>query len=256
MTRPERLRREIGDSMTRRLALLFLAAALAAAPAARAQKLDTEEDKTIYALGLAVARNLKAFSLTPEEVKTMEAGLTAGLTGAKPAVELSQYESKLDPLVQSRTGARAKKEREQATAYIKGVAAEKGAKTTASGLVYRELKAGTGDSPTPKDKVTVNYVGKLRDGSVFDSTLERGKPAEFPLGRMIPCWMEGLQLMKPGGKAEITCPADLAYGDTGVPPGAGDRIPPGAALHFEVELLKVEKNAAMQEKMPDKPPLE
>ena len=242
--------------MARRLALLPLLFALLAAPAARAQKLDTDEQKTIYALGLAVARNLKAFSLTPDEVKIMEAGLTAGLTGAKPAVELSAYESKLDPLVQARTGARAKKEREASDAFLKSAAAEKGARTTASGLVYHELKAGSGDAPTPKDKVTVQYTGKLRDGTVFDSSVERGKPAEFPLARMIPCWTEGLQLMKPGGKAEITCPADLAYGDTGVPPGAGDRIPPGAALRFEVELLTVDKNAAMEEKMPEKPPLE
>ena len=246
--------------MIRRLALptllLAFVSALFAAPAARAQKLDTDEQKTIYALGLAVARNLKAFNLSADEVKIMEAGLTAGLTGSKPAVELSAYESKLDPLVQARTGARAKKEREASNGFLKAAAAEKGAKTTSTGLVYRELKAGTGDTPTTKDKVMVNYTGKLRDGSVFDSSVDRGKPAEFPLARMIPCWTEGLQLMKPGGKAEIACPADLAYGDTGVPPGAGDRIPPGAALRFEVELLSVQKNAAVEEKLPDKAPLE
>jgi len=243
--------------MTPRLVLLsLLVCALAAPVRVSAQQLDTDDQKTIYALGFAVARNLKSFDLTPDEVKILESGLTAGLTGGKPAVDLATYEQKLDPLAQARNGVRTKRERDASAVFLKSAAAEKGAKTTASGLVYRELKAGSGDPPTPKDKVTVHYTGKLRDGSVFDSSVERGQPADFPLARMIPCWLEGLQLMKKGGKAEITCPADLAYGDKGMPPGSGDRIPPGAALQFEVELLGIEKNGAMTEKMPEKPPLE
>jgi FKBP-type peptidyl-prolyl cis-trans isomerase FkpA len=240
--------------MLPRLTTLVLLVALVAPGLARAQKLDTEEQKTIYALGLAVARNLQAFNLTPEEVATLEAGLTAGLTGQKPAVDLATYEAKLDPLAKSRAAARAKSEREASAAFLKTAAAESGAKTTASGLVYHELKAGSGEHPTAKDKVKVQYTGKLRDGQVFDSSLQRGAPADFPLGRMIPCWIEGISLMKPGGKAEITCPADLAYGDAGVPPGSGDRIPGGAALRFEVELLSVEKGAALEPKPAEKTP--
>jgi FKBP-type peptidyl-prolyl cis-trans isomerase FkpA len=239
--------------MLARLAVLALLLAAAASPA-HAQELETEEQKTIYALGLAVARNLQAFNLTPEEVAILEAGLTAGLTAQKPAVDLAAYEPKLDALALSRAGARAKKERDASAGFVKSAAAQSGAKTTESGLVYRELKAGSGAPPTPKDKVKVNYTGKLRDGTVFDSSVERGQPADFALGRMIPCWVEGLRLMRPGGRAEITCPPELAYGDEGVPAkGAGYRIPPGAALRFEVELLSVEKGAAVEPKAGTKP---
>lgn len=236
--------------------VLLVVCALVAPLRAASQQLDTEDQKTVYTLGWAVARNLKSFDLSPDEVKILAAGLTAGLTGQKPAVDLATYEPKLDSLAQSRNAVRTKRERDASAVFLKTAGAESGAKTTKSGLVYRELKAGSGDKPTPKDKVKVHYVGKLRDGTIFDSSVARGQPADFPLGQMIPCWQEGLQLMKQGGKSLITCPADLAYGDKGVPPGTGDRIPPGAALQFEVDLLAIDKNAAASEKMPQTSPLE
>jgi FKBP-type peptidyl-prolyl cis-trans isomerase FkpA len=108
---------------------------------------------------------------------------------------------------------------------------------TASGLGYTELKPGKGPSPTATDKVKVNYRGTLTDGTEFDSSYKRGQPAEFPLNRVIPCWTEGVQKMKVGGKAKLTCPASIAYGDR----GAGGVIPPGATLIFEIELLSIEK---------------
>ena len=230
--------------MTTRVAILVMLAALAVPLTARAQKLDSEEQKTVYALGLAVARNLRAFDLSPDEIATLEAGITAGLSGQKPAVDLSEYEPKLDALAKARVATRAQKEHEASAAFLKSAAAESGAKTTASGLVYRELKAGSGEPPTAKDKVKVRYTAKLRDGKVVDSSDEPGHENEFAIGRMVPCWMEGLSLMRPGGKAELTCPSELAYGDGGIPPGKGDRVPGGAALRLEVELLAVEKNAA------------
>ncbi len=243
--------------MTARLiALSLLVTALAAPLSSRAQKLESEDQKAIYTLGWAVARNLRSFDLSPEEVKILAAGLTDGLTGQKPAVDLATYEERLDPLAQSRNAARTKRERDASAPFLKAAAAEKGAKTSKSGLVYRELKAGSGEHPTAKDTVKVHYVGKLRDGKIFDSSVARQTPADFPLGQMIPCWSEGVRLMKPGGKALITCPAELAYGDKGVPPGTGDRIPPGAALQFEVELLGIEKNAAASEKLPESTPLD
>jgi FKBP-type peptidyl-prolyl cis-trans isomerase FkpA len=216
-----------------------------------AQTPQTDEQKTVYALGLAVAQNLRAFDLTPDEVKMVAAGLTAGLTNQKPLVDVKDYQEKLDALAATRSAGRAKGEREASTKFMADAANQKGAQKKTSGLVYLETKAGSGENPTAKDKVTVHYTGKLRDGTVFDSSIARGQPADFPLARMIPCWLEGLQLMKPGGKAVITCPADLAYGDEGIPPGSGDRIPPGAALQFDVELISVEKNAGGE--MPPKP---
>jgi FKBP-type peptidyl-prolyl cis-trans isomerase FkpA len=114
-------------------------------------------------------------------------------------------------------------------------AKEAGAMVTASGLVYRSLKEGTGASPAAADTVRVHYRGTLPDGKEFDSSYGRGQPAEFPLNRVIPCWTEGLQKMKTGGKAKLTCPPGIAYGSR----GAGGVIPPNATLHFEVELLGI-----------------
>jgi FKBP-type peptidyl-prolyl cis-trans isomerase FkpA len=114
-------------------------------------------------------------------------------------------------------------------------AAPAGAVTTASGLVYQELHAGTGPSPTASDLVKVNYRGTLTNGTEFDSSYKRNEPAVFPLNRVIPCWTEGVQHMKVGGKARLTCPSAIAYGDAGSPPV----IPGGATLIFEIELLAV-----------------
>ena len=114
-------------------------------------------------------------------------------------------------------------------------AAEPGAVRTPSGLVYRELTAGTGESPKATDTVTVNYRGTLVDGTEFDSSYKRNQPAQFPLNQVIPCWTEGVQKIKVGGKARLVCPAGLAYGERGSPPS----IPGGATLIFEVELLGI-----------------
>ncbi|MBY0314485.1 MAG: FKBP-type peptidyl-prolyl cis-trans isomerase [Bdellovibrionales bacterium] len=117
-------------------------------------------------------------------------------------------------------------------------AKEAGAQKTESGLIYRETQAGTGETPKATDKVKVHYHGTLRDQTVFDSSRDRGTPATFPLNGVIPCWTEGVQKMKVGGKATLVCPADIAYKDRGAPPV----IKPGAALKFEVELLEIVKD--------------
>ena len=109
--------------------------------------------------------------------------------------------------------------------------------TTASGLVYESLKEGTGDSPKATDTVKVHYKGMFLDGKEFDSSYKRGEPTEFPLNRVIPCWTEGVQRMKPGGKAKLTCPPAIAYGAA----GAGGVIPPNSTLNFEIELISVRK---------------
>lgn len=109
--------------------------------------------------------------------------------------------------------------------------------TTKSGLVYQSLKDGSGAAPSASDTVKVHYRGTLADGREFDSSYKRGEPIEFPLSRVIPCWTEGVQLMKPGGKARLTCPPSIAYGER----GAGGVIPPNATLQFEVELIAVKR---------------
>jgi FKBP-type peptidyl-prolyl cis-trans isomerase FkpA len=119
---------------------------------------------------------------------------------------------------------------------LKAAAAEAGAVVTDSGLVYRALTTGKGPSPTAADTVRVHYGGTLTDGKEFDSSIKRGQPTEFPLGRVIKCWTEGVQRMQVGGKAKLTCPAAIAYGERGTP---GGPIPPNATLIFEVELLGI-----------------
>ena len=118
---------------------------------------------------------------------------------------------------------------------LKAAAAEAGASVTASGLVYRSLKDGSGAQPAATDTVRVHYRGTFPDGREFDSSYKRGQPTEFPLNRVIPCWTEGVQKIKVGGKAKLTCPAAIAYGER----GAGGVIPPNATLQFEVELLGI-----------------
>jgi FKBP-type peptidyl-prolyl cis-trans isomerase FkpA len=116
-------------------------------------------------------------------------------------------------------------------------AKEKGAVITPSGLVYRALREGSGASPSAADTVKVHYRGTLANGTEFDSSYKRNAPAQFPLGGVIPCWTEGVQRMKVGGKAQLVCPAAIAYGAR----GAGGLIPPNATLKFEIELLEVAK---------------
>jgi FKBP-type peptidyl-prolyl cis-trans isomerase FkpA len=120
-------------------------------------------------------------------------------------------------------------------AYLEKAAAEPGAQKTASGLVYRDVTAGSGASPKATDTVKVHYRGTLINGKEFDSSYARNEPAEFPLNRVIPCWTEGVQKMKVGGKARLVCPANIAYGDASPTPD----IPNGATLVFEIELLGI-----------------
>jgi FKBP-type peptidyl-prolyl cis-trans isomerase FkpA len=115
-------------------------------------------------------------------------------------------------------------------------AAAPGAAGPASSLQITHVVEGTGPSPKATDVVRVHYTGTFEDGTVFDSSVQRGQPASFPLNRVIPCWTQGLQQMKVGGKAKLVCPPQLAYGERGAPP----RIPPNATLNFEVELLAIE----------------
>jgi len=213
------------------------ACAQAATPAPK-----TDEEKALYSLGVASGRDLQGFSLTPQELEMVKAGFTDGIhdTGKLKPDEMNAVLPKLQELYKTRMEANAKREKEAGAAYLVKAAAEKGATKTASGLVYRELKAGTGAAPKPEDVVKVHYEGKFPSGKVFDSSVERKEPASFPLNGVIPCWTEGVGLMKVGGKAQLVCPPDLAYGEEGRPP----QMPGGATLVFEVELLEIENPQA------------
>jgi FKBP-type peptidyl-prolyl cis-trans isomerase FkpA len=220
--------------------LKLIVTALIALSATTAFALNTpksEEEKTLYSVGLIVSRQLSAFNLTPAELEIVKQGLTDGVNGNKPIVELSTYNEKVQELARTRIKSQAEKLAPLNNDFLEKAAKEKGAVKTESGLIFLSLLEGSGTAPTPTDTVKVNYRGALPDGSEFDSSYKRGAPLELRLDGVITCWKEGIQKIKPGGKAKLVCPAALAYGETGV----SNVILPGSPLAFEVELLEVKK---------------
>jgi FKBP-type peptidyl-prolyl cis-trans isomerase FkpA len=210
------------------------AARKAAKPASAAPvALTTDEEKTIYALGLSVYKSLGPFDLSPHEFEIVKRALADAAAG-KPAIDLNEWAPKIDPVAQARAARVTEHQKAASKAYLEKAAAGPGAVRTGSGLIYRELKVGSGESPKATDTVKVQYRGTLVDGTEFDSSYRRNEPAQFALNRVIPCWTEGVQKMKAGGKAVLVCPSDLAYGDKGRP-----SIPGGATLVFEIELLEI-----------------
>jgi FKBP-type peptidyl-prolyl cis-trans isomerase FkpA len=194
---------------------------------------STNDEKAVYALGLSIHRSLGQFDLSAAEMEILKQALTDAAEG-KPAGELSEWGPMIDPLAKARAARVTEGQQAASKAYLDKAAGEPGAVRASSGLIYRELTAGTGASPKATDTVKVHYRGTLVNGTEFDSSYKRNEPAEFPLDRVIKCWTEGVQMMKVGGKATLVCPSDLAYGDQGRP-----TIPGGAALIFEIELLEI-----------------
>ena len=199
--------------------------------------LKTDEQKTLYALGLAISQSLNNFALSEAELELVKSGLTDGVLKREPKVDMQPLMPKVQELQKTRMAALAEGEKKAGEAFLSKAAAASGATKTASGLVMTTLTPGSGASPTAEDSVTVHYHGTLIDGTVFDSSVQAGQPATFKLNGVIKCWTEGVQQMKVGGKSRLVCPAELAYGDRGAPP----RIKPGATLIFEVELLDIAK---------------
>jgi FKBP-type peptidyl-prolyl cis-trans isomerase FkpA len=212
-------------------------------------KISTEDDKTLYAVGLMLGRNLQSFNLTPAELEIVKQGISDQASGKKPVVELETYGPKINALARKRSDARAEQEKKKSKGFIEAASKEPGAELTPSGMVFKSLKPGQGESPKPTDIVKVNYRGTLTDGTEFDSSFKRGQPAEFPLNGVIPCWTEGVGKMKIGEKAKLVCPSNIAYGDMGRPP----TIPGGATLVFEVELLEVKQREQPAASMPGAP---
>ena len=190
--------------------------------------LETDEQKTLYALGVALGQNIGGFGLTAADLEVVTAGVSDAALGHELKVDIAAYAPRVRALAIER-------EKKASADYVYEMSQSPGAQRTASGMVYIPVLEGTGRTPTATDTVNVHYHGTFRDGSVFDSSVDRGEPISLSLANVIPCWTEGLQRMKVGGKAKLICPSDIAYGDNG-----RDPIPGGAALTFEVELLGVE----------------
>jgi FKBP-type peptidyl-prolyl cis-trans isomerase FkpA len=201
---------------------------------------ETEDQKTLYALGVDLTKKLSVFNLSADEYEFVKQGMTDAAAGKKLTAEPEAYTQNINQLFQTRMQVATQKQKELAKPYLENAAKEKDAQKMASGLIYQQIKAGTGAQPKASDIVKVHYTGTLIDGKEFDSSVKRGEPAEFPLGQVIPCWTEGVGKMKVGGKAKLVCPSDIAYGDQGRQP----IIPGGATLIFEVELLDVKHPAA------------
>ena len=232
------------------LAVLALAAAPARAqdpgaagkkPAAEKKqpaekKAGVEDPKTFHSVGLAIAKSLEVFSLSPAELEQVMKGIRDGVTGKAKDLD-PQQQAAVNDLARSRMQKAAEKTKAQNPAFLAQKEKEKGAFKTSSGAIVIPIKEGTGASPAASDTVKVHYTGKLVDGKVFDSSVQRGQPAEFPLDGVIKCWTEGLQKLKVGGKATLVCPPEIAYGEQGRPP----QIPPASVLTFEVELLDIVK---------------
>ena len=195
--------------------------------------LTTDDEKTVYALGLSMYRSLAQFDLAPAEIQLIQRALADAAAG-KPAVELNAWGPKIQPLATARAGRAAEREKAASAAYCAKAATEPGSTKSESGLIYRELTPGSGGSPKATDTVKVHYRGTLVNGTEFDSSYKRNEPAQFALNGVIPCWTEGVQKMKVGGKSQLVCPSNIAYGDQGRP-----GIPGGAALIFQIELLEI-----------------
>ena len=223
----------------RKLMLIVFAVALIAIWGCSPEPPKTDEQKAFYSIGVHLSKQLSVLELTPEEMKYVQQGLTDGAAGKKLVAEPEAYAQKIQTIAQERMTKATEKNKAKAKTFLEKAATEQGVKKTASGLIYKEIKVGEGAQAKPTDVVKVHYVGTLTDGKEFDSSVKRGQPVEFPLGQIIPCWSEGVSMMKVGGKAKLVCPPELAYGDRGRPP----IIPGGSALVFEVELLEIKSNA-------------
>jgi FKBP-type peptidyl-prolyl cis-trans isomerase len=187
-----------------------------------------------YSVGVMIGSNLGSQGFEKLDIEAFNAAITDVFKG-EPQVSPEQCQANVQQYIQGAMEKKSKKAREEGENFLAQNKTKEGVKVTASGLQYKITQEGTGKSPKASDNVTVHYTGKLIDGTIFDSSVQRGQPATFGLGQVIPGWTEGLQLLKEGGKAILYIPYNLGYGER----GAGGQIPPYAALIFEVELIKV-----------------
>ena len=201
-------------------------------------------DKLSYALGMSMGHNFKGTGIKTLNSADFAAGVASVYDGVKPEMTfdeakriVNEYFAKLEAEMQAEAAKQGEVNRKNGEAFLTENAKREGIKVPESGLQYEVLESGKGDSPKASDNVEVHYTGKLIDGTVFDSSVERGVPASFGVTQVIPGWVEALQLMHEGDKWRLYIPSDLAYG----PNGAGGVIGPNMTLIFDVELLRVIK---------------
>lgn len=199
-------------------------------------ELKTELDSLSYALGLSIGNNLKSQGVDSINSDAMGSALKDVFTGTDTVMTLDQANEFLNGYFGKAMARKAEEAKSEGTKFLAENASKEGVVSLPSGMQYKVVKMGTGAKPTLDDKVTTHYHGMLTNGKVFDSSVDRGQPATFPLGGVIKGWQEGLQLMPTGSKFIFYIPSDLAYGDR----GAGNDIPPFATLVFEVELISIE----------------
>ena len=194
----------------------------------------TEDDKIFYSIGMMAGMGIADFGLTEAEFEWVARGVADAALGREPLANPEDHMVAIQEVYTARTARANAAEAAASAEFLEREAAVEGVVQSESGMIMQVLVVGEGAQPEPTDEVKVHYHGTLRDGTVFDSSVDRGTPAQFPLDRVIPCWTEAVTQMKVGGKSRIVCPASIAYGSRGM--GA---IPGDAALVFEVELLEI-----------------
>lgn len=198
----------------------------------------TQEQQASYGIGLQMGEQLASNPFDGLEISAVAAGIADAFAGAESKVSQQDLQAAFQVIserMQAAAAEQAKVLGAAGEAFLAENAKKEGVTVTASGLQYEVISEGTGEKPTAESTVSVHYHGSLTDGTVFDSSVERGQPAEFPVGGVIAGWTEALQLMSPGAKYKLTIPSDLAYGER----GAGAAIGPHSTLVFDVELLAI-----------------
>jgi len=194
----------------------------------------TEDDKIFYSIGMMAGTGIAEFEFTEDEFEWVGRGVADAALGREALANPEDYMIEIQEIYTARQARANAAEATASAEFIEREAAAEGAVRSESGMIMQVLVEGEGEQPKPTDEVKVHYHGTLRDGTVFDSSVDRGTPAQFPLDRVIPCWTEAVTQMKVGGKSRIICPASIAYGSRGM-----GSIPGDAALAFEVELLEI-----------------
>lgn len=196
---------------------------------------NTKMDSLSYSLGVLVAQNLKQQGFENVDATSLANGLSDALKGDSLKIDINTASQTVQQYAQAKQAKKYEKNINEGKQFLAENAKRPEVKTTSSGLQYEVLQEGTGPKPTANDQVTVHYTGKLLDGTVFDSSVERGEPATFGVTQVIKGWVEALQMMPVGSKWKLYIPSELAYGER----GAGQAIGPYSTLIFEVELLKI-----------------